>query len=116
MAVGRRRFVSLDCGDAKPPAEFWAAILGSESMFTIASATVGVPTDWAWLSSIQGADYSPPTWPAAGVPKQIHLDLPVNDLETAVVESERRVPRSRWCAEPPTGGQCCSTPLEIPSA
>ena len=31
---------------AKPPAEFWATMLGSKIMFTIATATVGVPTDW----------------------------------------------------------------------
>lgn len=58
----------MDCV-AKPPAEFWAAMLGSEIMFTTAAATVGVRTDWVWLSSIEGADYTPPTWPVAGVPK-----------------------------------------------
>lgn len=70
MAVARSGFVSLDSVDAKPPAEFWAAMLASEIMFTIASATVGVRTDWVWLSSIEGANYTPPTWPVAGVPKQ----------------------------------------------
>ena len=65
MAVARSGFVSLDCVDTKPPAEFWAAMLGSKIMFTIATDAVGVRTDGVWLSSIVGADYTPPTWPEA---------------------------------------------------
>jgi hypothetical protein len=32
-------------------------------------------------------DYQPPTWPEPDVPKQIHLDLAVDDLEVAVAEA-----------------------------
>ena len=35
------------------------------------------------------ADYRPPTWPEADVPKQFHLDLAVTDLQAAVDEAER---------------------------
>jgi hypothetical protein len=89
MAVARRVFVSLDCADATPLAEFWAAILGGEIMFATATGTVGVRTDSIWLTCIEVPDHRPPTWPEAGTPKQIHLDLAVRDLETAVVEAER---------------------------
>lgn len=88
MAVARSGFVSLDCADPGPLAEFWAAMLGGKIMFTTAT-TVGVRTDWVWLSAMAVPDYRPPTWPEAGVPKQIHLDLAVSDLETAVAEAER---------------------------
>jgi hypothetical protein len=88
MAVARAGFVSLDCADARPLAEFWAAMLGGEIMFTSAT-TVDVRTDWVWLSAMEVPDFEPPTWPEVDVPKQIHLDLAVSELESAVVESER---------------------------
>jgi hypothetical protein len=28
-------------------------------------------------------DYTPPTWPGNEVPKQIHIDLAVDDLESS---------------------------------
>lgn len=88
MAIARREVVSLDCADARPLAEFWAAMLGGEIVFTSA-ATAVVRTEWVALSAIEVPAYQPPTWPEPDVPKQIHLDLAVSDLETAVAESER---------------------------
>ena len=35
------------------------------------------------------ADYVAPTWPSNDVPKQLHLDLAVTDLDVAVAEAER---------------------------
>ena len=32
--------------------------------------------------------YTPPTWPDGSIPKQIHLDLAVDDLDAAVAEAE----------------------------
>jgi hypothetical protein len=88
MAVARNGFVSLDCADPRPLAEFWAAMLGGEIMFESAT-TVGVRSDWVWLTALKIPDYEPPTWPEAGIPKQIHLDLAVSDLQAAVEEAER---------------------------
>lgn len=98
MAVARSGVISLDCADAKPLAEFWAAMLGGEIVYTSAAAMV-VRTDWVALSAIEVPAYQPPTWPQPDVPKQIHLDLAVTDLETAVVESERL--GARLAAEQP---------------
>jgi len=98
MAVARSGVVSLDCADAKPLAEFWAAMLGGEIVYTSAAAMI-VRTGWVALSAIQVPAYQPPTWPEPDVPKQIHLDLAVADLETAVVESERL--GARLAAEQP---------------
>jgi hypothetical protein len=88
VAVAQNLFVSLDCAEPRPLAEFWAAILGGEIRFTTATA-VGVRTDWVWLTAVAIPDYVPPTWPDAVVPKQIHLDLAVGDLAAAVAEAER---------------------------
>jgi Glyoxalase-like domain len=73
MAVARTGFVSLDCADPLALGEFWAAMLGGEIAFSRES-TVGVRTDWVWLSAMKIDDYVAPTWPDNAVPKQIHLD------------------------------------------
>ncbi len=78
----------MDCADPLALGEFWAAMLGGEIMFTNAT-TVGIRTDWVWLSALKVPDYVAPTWPEGDVPKQIHLDLAVTELEAAVAEAER---------------------------
>ncbi len=88
MAVARSGFVSLDCADPLALGQFWASMLGGEISFTSAT-TVGVRTDWVWLAALKVADYVPPTWPDGVVPKQIHLDLAVTELEAAVAAAER---------------------------
>lgn len=98
MAVARAGFVSLDCADPIPLAQFWAAMLGGEVRFTN-DETVDVWTEWVWLSAMAVPGYTPPTWPGDEVPKQIHLDLAVDDLDAAVAEAERL--GARLCAEQP---------------
>jgi len=46
------------------------------------------------MSALKIADYVPPTWPANDVPKRIHLDLAVTDLDAAVAEAEQLGARS----------------------
>ena len=87
MAVARTGFVSMDCADPLALGEFWAAMLGGEIAFSRGD-TVGIRTEWVWLSALRIADYVPPTWPENDVPKQIHLDLAVTDLDAAVAEAE----------------------------
>jgi hypothetical protein len=48
-----------------------------------------VRTDWVWLTALKVPDSMAPTWPDGDVPKQIHLDLAMAELETAVAEAER---------------------------
>jgi Glyoxalase-like domain len=88
MVVARSGFVSMDCADPLALGEFWAAMLGGEIMFA-SSSTVGVRTDWVWLTALEVSDYVAPTWPDSDVPKQIHLDLAVTELDAAVAEAER---------------------------
>jgi hypothetical protein len=88
MTVARSGFVSMDCADPVALGEFWAAMLGGEIIFRKPS-TVGIRTDWVSLTALKVPDYVAPTWPAADVPKQMHLDLAVTDLEATVAEAER---------------------------
>jgi hypothetical protein len=121
MAVARTGFVSMDCADPLALGEFWAAMLGGEIAFTNGT-TVGIRTDWVWLSALKVDGYVAPTWPDSEVPKQIHLDLAVTDLEAAVAEAERLGARSapvqpapdRWrVLLDPAGHPFCLT-TEIP--
>ena len=86
VAVARRGCVSLDCDDPLELGSFWARVLGGEVAFQ-SEKTVIVRSDWVWLAALKVDDYRPPTWPANGVPKQIHLDLSVEDLDAAAVEA-----------------------------
>ena len=61
-------------------------MLGGEVMLTNGGNVV-IRTDWVWLCLMQVSDHRPPTWPDGDVPKQIHLDLAVDNLEEAVAEA-----------------------------
>lgn len=93
MAVAEGVFVTLDCSDPLVLGEFWAAMLGTEVAYASAT-TVGVRTSGLGMVAFKIAGYVPPTWPGNEVPKQIHLDLAVTDLEAAVAEAERLGARS----------------------
>jgi len=124
MAVAQTGFVSLDCSDAQPLADFWAAMLGGEVAFTTAKGTICVRTDWVWLAMIEIADYRPPTWPENSVPKQMHLDLAVDDLPAAAAQAQelgatpavmQPAPELRRIMFDPAGHPFCLT-TQIPAA
>lgn len=72
--------VALDCADPARLGEFWAAILGGEVTFA-SDGFVAVLAGGAWLTAQRVEGYRPPAWPEGDPPKQIHLDLAVDDLE-----------------------------------
>ena len=88
MAVSPGGFVSFDCDDPQRLGEFWAAMLDGE-LIRLNDDTALVRTDWVWMTALRVADYVAPTWPSNDVPKQLHLDLAVTDLDVAVAEAER---------------------------
>ncbi len=67
---------------------FWAGLLGGEVAFT-GEDFVAVKTDGMWLAAVRVPDFRPPSWPAGDVPKQMHLDLAVDDLDQAEEEALR---------------------------
>ena len=77
--------VSLDSADPEGLMRFYQLVLGGEVSV--------LSTDFALLrlagitlTSSRVADYKPPSWPEDTVPKQLHLDLRVEDLDGAQVE------------------------------
>jgi predicted enzyme related to lactoylglutathione lyase len=74
--------VVLDAADLAPESGFWAGVLGG---------TVDAEDDWHMVL-VNGApaigvqlapDHVPPGWPDGTPPQQIHLDLWIDDFETA---------------------------------
>ena len=88
MPVARLASTALDCSDPAALAAFWAALVGGEVAFT-SEEFCAVKTDHGWLATVRVADYQQPTWPDAAVPKQMHLDLAVDDLDAAEAEAVR---------------------------
>jgi hypothetical protein len=88
MAVARTGIVSMDCDDPMALAGFWAAMLGGD-VIAVDERTVLVRSSWVWLSALKVDDHRPPSWPDADVPKQLHLDLAVDDCDAAVAEAQR---------------------------
>jgi hypothetical protein len=80
--------IALDCADPTALAGFWAALLEGEVAFT-SENFVAVKTERVWLAAVKIDDYQPPSWPEGDQPKQMHLDLAVDNLEDAVAEAER---------------------------
>ena len=123
MAVSPGGFVALDCADPLALGEFWAAMLGGDAI-TVSDDIVAVRTPWVWLTALRVDDHRPPSWPAGDVPKQIHLDLAVADLNAAAVDAERLGARTvadqpapdRWLVlTDPAGHPFCLT-TQIPVA
>jgi hypothetical protein len=86
MTTIRFGSVSLECAEPAPLAAFWATLLGGEIAFE-SDDFVAVKLDRLWLSTIRVDNFKPPTWPSDEVPKQIHLDLSVDDLASAEAEA-----------------------------
>ena len=74
--------VSLDCEDPRALGDFWAGLLDGEVAFA-SDGFVAVRIGGLWLSMLQVAGFEAPTWPEGERPKQIHLDLAVDDLVAA---------------------------------
>jgi catechol 2,3-dioxygenase-like lactoylglutathione lyase family enzyme len=79
----RLQVVVLDCPDPAALAAFYSSVLdldvaSAEDGWVQLQAGGGVP-----LAFQRVADYRPPQWPSAEHPQQLHLDLEVDDLDTA---------------------------------
>ena len=88
MAVSPGGFVALDCADPTELGAFWANMLGGDVIVGSADV-VAVRTPWVWLTALRVDNHTPPTWPSDDVPKQMHLDLAVTDLDEAAAEAQR---------------------------
>ena len=82
MAIAHTPLLMLDCPDPRTLAEFYAAVL---------DWTVEEGDEWWSIHGEHGQSlnfqrvegYTPPRWPGQDAPQQMHLDLQVDDLDSA---------------------------------
>lgn len=82
--IATLRAVVLDCPDPVGLARFYGALVGGE---------VTVLDDGDWVTLRDGGDvrlsfqrvddYQPPDWPSPDKPQQFHIDVTVDDVDTA---------------------------------
>ncbi|MCW2501974.1 MAG: hypothetical protein JWO79_258 [Actinomycetia bacterium] len=111
--------VSMDCADPGPLAVFYRDLLGGEIIFE-SEKFVAVTVPGATLTMQKVADHQPPTWPGDSVPKQVHVELAVDELDApqaravalgAVVAKHQPSP-DRWrVLIDPAGHPFCITTL-----
>lgn len=81
--------ICLDCADPAGLAAFWAALLGGEVAPILGDDAVMVKNKGTPVAALRVPGYQPPTWPSGALPKQVHLDLAVDDLDAAEAEAIR---------------------------
>jgi catechol 2,3-dioxygenase-like lactoylglutathione lyase family enzyme len=83
-AIGRLAAISLDTKDPEILADFYCKLLDYEVVFKtddfIALKGAGVA-----IATQRVEDYVAPDWPNSSVPKQVHMELAVRDLDAAEV-------------------------------
>lgn len=118
-AIARLGAVSLDCDDPAELAEFWKEVLGLETFFE--SDTFVALKGADVLLTFQKVDrHVAADWPEGPAPKQIHLELAVDDLEEAeahaiavgAVKAELQPDPDKWrVLIDPAGHPFCITSL-----
>jgi glyoxalase superfamily protein len=88
VALARLGLICLDCEDPDGLAAFWAALLGAE-VEPIGDDAVLVKSRGTPVAALRVPGYQPPTWPGGAIPKQMHLDVAVGDLDAAEAEAIR---------------------------
>lgn len=88
MAVARLGSITLDCAEPEPLATFWAEMLGGTVVVTDEKYVI-VRLPQVFLTAHRVHGYRPPVWPEETPPKQIHLDLAVDDLDDAQEQAVR---------------------------
>ncbi|MFD4440038.1 VOC family protein [Nocardia sp. NPDC058519] len=81
-AIARFGAVSLDSRDPRHLGQFYKALLDFEIRYE-SDELVVLRGGGVTLTIEQVADHKPPDWPGNQVPKQMHLDLFVTDLDVA---------------------------------
>jgi hypothetical protein len=82
MAIARFPVIAIDCPDSAALAQFYGAML--DWKIEIADQRADVRAEYGQCITFHQVDeYTPPVWPNQEVPQQMHLDMLVDDLETA---------------------------------
>ena len=82
MAIARFPSVVLDCADPHSLAAFYGALLDWD--VELSEGWADIRADYGQSFSFQQvAAYTAPIWPGQVVPQQMHIDVMVDDLDTA---------------------------------
>ena len=85
MAIARFPSIVIDCPDPGALAAFYATMLDWKSEVQADWVDIRAPYGQC-ISFQQVDDYSAPKWPGQEHPQQMHLDVVVDDLDTAEAE------------------------------
>ncbi|MGN5379707.1 glyoxalase [Streptomyces sp. MUSC 14] len=75
--------VTFDCADPAELARFYGELLGYPTLFSTDDFFFLGKEGAAGLGFTRVADYRPPTWPDPAQGKQAHIELGVDDLDSA---------------------------------
>jgi hypothetical protein len=119
MGKTRLGAIAVDCADPVALSEFYKAVLDLE--VGVSSADLVVLTGaGVFLTFERVHDHKPPTWPEDVMPKQLHLDLAVTDLDAeearivacGAVKAETQPNPDQWrVLIDPAGHPFCITTL-----
>ena len=82
MHMLRVRQIVLNAADIGSVAEFWSRLLGWEIVRRSAD-WISLRGDGIGLAIQLASQHRRPDWPDGQIPQQIHLDIPVDDIEAA---------------------------------
>lgn len=83
--IGKLASVSIDCPDPSSLADFYSGVLGMRRIFESPDGhVIAVSDGTSCLTMMRVDQYVAPNWPEPGKLQQIHLDIAVTDLATAV--------------------------------
>ncbi|MDT0330988.1 VOC family protein [Nocardiopsis lambiniae] len=86
--IGRLHTFVYDCSDPEALAAFYAELLGRPVTLRGGDwVVIGDPEEWPVIAFQKVDDHRPPAWPDPGRPQQAHLDVWVEDIDSA----EKRV-------------------------
>ena len=85
-AIGRLAVVSLDTKDPQGLADFYRGLLGYEEVFKT-DEFIALKGPGIGISTQLVKDHVAPDWPSDSVPKQIHVEIAVRDLEVAEADA-----------------------------
>jgi catechol 2,3-dioxygenase-like lactoylglutathione lyase family enzyme len=80
----RLHHLVLDCPDPRALARFYAGLLDQPITYDSDDFVVVAADDrTSGLAFQRDPGHVPPTWPTAGIPQQMHLDVMVEDVDAA---------------------------------
>ena len=83
MAIARYPSFVMDCPDAAALGTFYGTLLDWSVKTTDGWAEIRDADTGQCICFQQVEGYTPPRWPTQDVPQQMHLDVMVDDLDTA---------------------------------